>query len=101
MLVSSLEPCQISAGFRHSIALNQSGEIFVWSHNGLGQLGLGVSELIFTPVKLTNILKMKQIIASHDYSLAVDVDGNLWGWGENKYGQLSPDKSLIANPLPI
>jgi alpha-tubulin suppressor-like RCC1 family protein len=52
----------ISAGFRHSLALDNDGNIWVWGNNIAGQLGTGDR-------------------ADHRFSLATLADEKVYGWG--------------------
>jgi alpha-tubulin suppressor-like RCC1 family protein len=42
----------IAAGFSHSLALTESGEVYAWGSNEHGQLGLGDTEDRLIPTKV-------------------------------------------------
>jgi alpha-tubulin suppressor-like RCC1 family protein len=43
---------QCSAGFGHTAALSENGELFMWGFNVYGQLGSGDKKSRFTPVRI-------------------------------------------------
>lgn len=92
---------QVSAGFRHSLALNKDGTVMAWGHNEFGEIG-GKREVKESPVpvKVEGIGDVQDLVAGYDYSLAIKKDGSLWGWGKNGYGLLDKDAVLI-NSIPI
>lgn len=83
---------QISAGFSHSLALTESGRVFSWGRNDLGQLGLGDS---FTDMysmedmpRLVESKKMagkkvKEVSAGKGVSAVLTEDGKIFHWGHN------------------
>lgn len=95
--VSGLENIvDVDAGFRHSLALNNEGEVFAWGHNKRGQVGQGELSLDIdkpTKVKFEDGVKIEKIFAGHDFSFAIDVEGKVYAWGDTLYGHLffSPD----------
>jgi alpha-tubulin suppressor-like RCC1 family protein len=89
----------ISAGWKHSLALDDSNNVWSFGFNNRGQNGVGDENPRTTPVKVldgdmntpTNYLE--NIIAvsagrSGEHSLAVDTSFKTWSWGRNDYGQL-------------
>jgi alpha-tubulin suppressor-like RCC1 family protein len=82
---------QVSAGFSHSLALTESGRVFSWGRNDLGQLGLGDS---FTDMysmedmpRLVESTKMRgkvvHVSAGKGVSAALREDGKIFHWGHN------------------
>jgi alpha-tubulin suppressor-like RCC1 family protein len=99
-------------------ALDDSGELWVWGNNGVGQLGVGTEKMnpcdftigidpgsggghdyissqdntYFSPYCLGDVaFAGKRIVdfAVGCYSMyALDEDGDLWSWGYNNFGQL-------------
>jgi len=45
----------IAAGGGYSLALTESGEVYAWGNNAIGQLGLGDREERLTPTKVTDL----------------------------------------------
>jgi alpha-tubulin suppressor-like RCC1 family protein len=85
---------QVSNGIYHSLALDDTGDVWSWGHNQYGELGNGDTNRGSrnTPQNIserfprgTEIIKVS---AGWDYSLAVDERGRVWSWGRNVNGQL-------------
>jgi alpha-tubulin suppressor-like RCC1 family protein len=78
---------QLSAGFRHVLALRSDGTVWAWGTNGYGQLGRSCTECTPRPVAgLTGVFT--QVLARGDTSFALRNDGTVWAWGYNGSGQL-------------
>ncbi len=84
----------IAGGFKHNLALTDTGTVFAWGLNDHGQLGTGNNTNSRTPVRVSGLPGPVTAIAacrsgdsSNSYSLAL-VDGNVYAWGSNKDGQL-------------
>ena len=86
---------QLIAGYRHSLALTNSGDLFSWGYGGNCGLLSNVLSFLNTPSPLghgsNNNFLMPELIkafnspvshaaAGKDFSLAV-VDGKVYGWG--------------------
>jgi len=97
----------ISAGWKHSLALDVNGFVWAWGWNEDGQLGDGSTDEIPNPVQVkggemgTDFLQDISAISagkSGEHSLAVDVNGLTYAWGRNNEGQLGdanyPNDSL-------
>ena len=93
----------VSAGFRHSMALDDKGQLWTWGHNYFGELGNGQhTELVFpTPSKVPGMNNITMIRAGHDYSLAVTKDKQLYGWGQASFGQLGQDEQRADKPQAL
>ena len=76
----------------HTLALDESGQVWAWGSNGQGQLGDGTTTTRFLPVAVDlgvlNGAKVESVVAGYAHSLALDGEGRLWAWGGNAYGQL-------------
>lgn len=85
---------EISAGYSHSLALDDSGEVWSWGSNISGELGNGESgknKNKNTPIRVSSDFggsKIIQISAGDSYSIALDDRGRVWAWGTNEYGEL-------------
>jgi alpha-tubulin suppressor-like RCC1 family protein len=90
----------ISAGFRHSLALDDNGNVWVWGHNQSGELGTGDMINRSTATRL-DISEVKTIYADHDYSVALKNDGSVWGWGNNDFNQLGVTDKIVQEPVKI
>lgn len=72
---------EISAGFRHSIALDSEGNVWVWGNNIAGQLGTGDRVDLRKPTKISLPSKAANITAGHRFSLATLENDKVYGWG--------------------
>jgi len=89
---------KVSAGAKHSLALNNQGLLFGWGFT----LGLGVGSILtnyLTPtlIDTSNIGSIKYIFAGNDYSFIINSNNELYSCGNNNYGCLghSPDKDNV------
>ena len=82
----------ISAGFRHTCALNSAGAAFCWGNNEYGQLGTGVvggpGSFSDAPVAVQTALRFQSISAGGDHTCGVTTTGAAACWGSNAFGQL-------------
>jgi len=79
---------QVSAGKRHTLAIDREGNLWAWGSNGVGQLGDGTRTDRLSPVKIRDMDNVAQVSAGYFHTLAIKTDGSLWAWGSNEYGQL-------------
>ncbi|MBQ8379459.1 MAG: hypothetical protein IJX34_01430 [Clostridia bacterium] len=98
---------KISAGYNHSVAIDEEGKVWSWGSNSSLQLGTGYenySKRISsnTPVcvggynnKIGNV-KIVDIVAGYAHTLALDSDGNLWAWGYNENGEIGITKEQLG-----
>lgn len=91
----------IAAGGLHSLAIDNSGSLYTWGHNGFGQLGIGTISEDSVPVKVplpNGVASWVTIAAGAFHSLAISRDNNtnfsLYTWGWNAYGQLGIDNTI-------
>lgn len=94
LLVESLEEIFISfvsCGWAHTCAIGSSGELFTWGLGENGNLGIGISESQYSPVKLKfpdpNI-SVKYVSCGRKHSAIVDRLGRIYAWGNGEVGQL-------------
>ena len=90
---------QIAAGFHHSLAINDAGELYSWGSNANGSTGLGLSAgNTLVPTRVGAESDWVQIAAGQDFwygsynnvanqSLAINSKGELYSWGSNANGR--------------
>ena len=88
-----LKATQISAGYEHSLAIDQDGNIWAWGNNDSRQLAdaFGTSSVprqVKYPQNRGKGVQAVQVSSGYRHSSAIDTDGNVWAWGGNDYGQL-------------
>nr|GEV34951.1 ultraviolet-B receptor UVR8 isoform X1 [Tanacetum cinerariifolium] len=83
---------KISAGYYHSSAITESGELYMWGKSSSGQLGLGrkVAKVIPVPskVEFLNGVPIKMAALGSDHSIAVTETGEVLSWGGGESGRL-------------
>jgi alpha-tubulin suppressor-like RCC1 family protein len=91
--------------WHHTVAVLESGELWVWGNNAKWQLGLSDTDHRKAPIGLLLIQSQKEqpkvlhAAAGSAHSAAVIEGGNLYTWGENLYGELGTgDTHPIAWP---
>ncbi|KAL9646320.1 hypothetical protein ABK040_014473 [Willaertia magna] len=73
----------------HFLALTNSGKLYAWGKNNVGQLGDGsLTDKLETPIVLQSAEGIKLIIAGNEHSFYVTNNNNVYGWGSNQHGQL-------------
>ncbi|MFT9116351.1 MAG: IPT/TIG domain-containing protein [Sporolactobacillus sp.] len=95
----------IAAGYYHSVALDNSGNVYTWGNNTYGQLGNDTNTNSSVPVAVYNagVLSGKivtSLSAGQNYTLALDSNGQVYAWGDNNDGQLG-DGTTINELEPI
>jgi alpha-tubulin suppressor-like RCC1 family protein len=89
----------IAAGTDFSLALDNSGTVWVWGRNDLGQLGDNGSADQYAPEKVTatGFSGIGKIAAGASHAIAVTADGSgVWTWGYNNHGQLGIGTTGLA-----
>ncbi|GAX82196.1 hypothetical protein CEUSTIGMA_g9624.t1 [Chlamydomonas eustigma] len=105
-VLKDLNVLKIAAGYRHSLALSLTGEVYGWGDNKVGQLGVALQSFedsspsaplqnCFAIPVLVQGLPPCALISASEISAAVSVSGRLYIWGYDIY--LNP-QSLPTNP---
>lgn len=115
---------QVSRGSYHVLALDDTGHVWAWGRNNVGQLGRGtkgsttpplVPMYECTPAEVVNadgtkLSNVASIAATWNSSFAIKTDGTVYGWGNNYIGTgngnsslgLGPnDTTAKVNPVPV
>lgn len=94
---------QIACGDKHSLALSDGGDIYVWGYNYYGQLGLGKEAGTTEPkprvIQSLGGIPISLIACGGNHSFALSKSGAVFGWGKNTSGQLGLN-DLISKPNP-
>lgn len=103
-VMSSKNIISISAGCRHSLALDSSGAVYVWGQNNYAQIGNGEIGLYSPPTQVKGELDGKKIVfikGRFNHSLALDFEGRVYSWGQNDSGQLGHTQENLITPTQI
>jgi len=76
---------EVHAGWTHSAALTNNGEIYIWGRNAYGQLGSQKGDT-GKPEKLAQLKDIQQLSLGSEHNLALSKDGKLFCWGWNEHG---------------
>jgi alpha-tubulin suppressor-like RCC1 family protein len=93
----------VSSGMLHSVALDMSGNIWVWGslfQQTPPSVAYVVVPIATTPTKITSGTVFKQVSTGVNHIVAIDVSNNLWVSGKNDKGQLgtgNTDEIQILN----
>jgi alpha-tubulin suppressor-like RCC1 family protein len=80
---------QITAGFGHTCALDEAGEVFCWGLNDNMQLGDGTTNDSSSPLQPGGVGKdILAIYAGSGHNCLLTKNGRVRCWGENWFGQL-------------
>jgi alpha-tubulin suppressor-like RCC1 family protein len=74
-------------------AIKTDGTLWTWGSNGSGQLGIGTTTNVSSPVQVGTLTNWQSIsiggtAAGGGCMAAIKTDGTLWTWGYNATGQL-------------
>jgi len=93
--------CQISAGYRHSLAVRTNGTAWAWGINTTGSLGNNCTIDRNSPVSVVGgFTDWCQVSAGQFHSLGLRTNCTAWVWGYNGQGRLGDD-STIARSSPV
>lgn len=92
-----------SAGERHSLALNEFGQVFAWGRGREGQLGLGdvagVTSAVPSPRCVSGALAgqlVTKVSCGESHSLALTLSGDVFMWGLLPVAKVVDDETVMA-----
>jgi alpha-tubulin suppressor-like RCC1 family protein len=91
----------VSGGIRFSLALLNTGRVFAWGVNNVGQLGDGSTTNRTTPVQVKGLSHVKAISAGGFSSLALLDTGKVMAWGDDQVGQLGDGVIQTDSTVPV
>ena len=92
---------QVSAGYRHTMAIKTDGTLWLWGQNTNGQLGDSTITSNSSPVQtIAGGTNWKQVACGYRSIAAIKTDGTLWTWGYNFNGGLG-DSTITHRSSPI
>ncbi|XP_063001245.1 protein RCC2 [Elgaria multicarinata webbii] len=94
-----------ACGRNHTLALTESGSVFAFGENKMGQLGLGnQTDAVPSPTQIMyNGQPITKMACGAEFSMVMDCKGNLYSFGCPEYGQLghNSDGKFIARAQRI
>eukprot|EP01025_Chloroclados_australasicus_P010865 TRINITY_DN1459_c0_g1_i1.p1 TRINITY_DN1459_c0_g1~~TRINITY_DN1459_c0_g1_i1.p1 ORF type:complete len:472 (-),score=19.34 TRINITY_DN1459_c0_g1_i1:2164-3465(-) len=80
----------MSAGWRNSVAVDVTGQLFAWGWNKFGQLGLGHCTDCIVPNQVIALAgqQVRLISCGWRHTMAVTTNDDFYVWGRGSYGRL-------------
>ena len=93
---------QVSAGWKHTLALKSNGTVWAWGQNDNGEVGNGIKSTIGVtlPIQVSGLTNMTAVSGGDCHSIALKSDGTVWAWGCNDRGQLG-DGTWVDKSTPV
>jgi alpha-tubulin suppressor-like RCC1 family protein len=93
----------VEAGFGHTCALEDTGDVVCWGRNDLGQVGVGFTAPVTGPTLVADPGEVAQVATGYRHSCAA-ARGKIYCWGDGNSGQLgnlSFEMKLLPTPVLI
>nr|XP_060611660.1 probable E3 ubiquitin-protein ligase HERC1 isoform X2 [Anolis sagrei ordinatus] len=93
----------VSAGYRHSAAVTEDGELYTWGEGDFGRLGHGDSNSRNIPTLVKDISNVGEVSCGSSHSIALSKDGRtVWSFGGGDNGKLGHgDTNRVYKPKVI
>jgi alpha-tubulin suppressor-like RCC1 family protein len=93
---------QVSAGWKHTVALKSDGTVWAWGRNDRGEVGNGITTTkgITMPAQVGGLSNMIAVSGGDCHTAALKSDGTVWTWGCNERGELG-DGTWIDKSTPV
>uniref|UniRef100_A0AAR2M095 HECT-type E3 ubiquitin transferase n=1 Tax=Pygocentrus nattereri TaxID=42514 RepID=A0AAR2M095_PYGNA len=93
----------VSAGYRHSAAVTNDGELYTWGEGDFGRLGHSDSHSRNVPTLVKDISGVGQAACGSSHTIAVALDGRIvWSFGGGDNGKLGHgDTNRVYRPKVI
>jgi alpha-tubulin suppressor-like RCC1 family protein len=100
---SNLKVQQVSTGFGHTCVLDQTGDVYCWGNNEVGQIGIGSTQSpIAEARKLSQFTNARMVSAGGAHNCVIDRNQDLYCWGQNGNGKIGSGNQEQANsPLKV
>ncbi len=74
---------QVSAGWKHAVAVKTDGTVWAWGGNTNGEVGDNTTTDAFNPVQVAGLANVIAVSGGDCHSSALKADGTVWTWGCN------------------
>ncbi|XP_028822113.1 probable E3 ubiquitin-protein ligase HERC1 [Denticeps clupeoides] len=90
----------VSAGYRHSAAVCEDGELYTWGEGDFGRLGHGDSNSRNIPTVVKDISNVGEVSCGSSHTIALSKDGRtVWSFGGGDNGKLGHgDTNRVYKP---
>ncbi|NWX94586.1 RCC2 protein, partial [Nothoprocta pentlandii] len=94
---------QAACGRNHTLALTESGSVFAFGENKMGQLGLGnQTDAVPSPTQIMyNGQPITKLACGAEFSMIMDCKGNLYSFGCPEYGQLGTSRGREGEQVRV
>jgi len=93
----------VAAGYRHSLAVTNTGELYSWGVGFNGRLGTNDTITRSSPVTVVGgITNWSSVAAGGRHSLGITDTGLLYAWGSNGFGRMGTgDETSRNSPVTV
>ncbi|XP_028981614.2 probable E3 ubiquitin-protein ligase HERC1 isoform X4 [Esox lucius] len=93
----------VSAGYRHSAAVSEDGELYTWGEGDFGRLGHGDSNSRNIPTLVKDISNVGDVSCGSSHTIALSKDGRtVWSFGGGDNGKLGHgDTNRVYKPKVV
>ncbi|XP_061671695.1 probable E3 ubiquitin-protein ligase HERC1 isoform X2 [Syngnathoides biaculeatus] len=93
----------VSAGYRHSAAVCEDGEVYTWGEGDFGRLGHGDSNSRNIPSLVKDISNVGEVSCGSSHTIALSKDGRtVWSFGGGDNGKLGHgDTNRVYKPKVV
>ncbi|XP_037835872.1 probable E3 ubiquitin-protein ligase HERC1 isoform X2 [Kryptolebias marmoratus] len=93
----------VSAGYRHSSAVSEDGELYTWGEGDFGRLGHGDSNSRNIPTLVKDISNVGEVSCGSSHTIALSKDGRtVWSFGGGDNGKLGHgDTNRVYKPKVV
>nr|XP_057932864.1 probable E3 ubiquitin-protein ligase HERC1 isoform X2 [Doryrhamphus excisus] len=93
----------VAAGYRHSAAVSEEGELYTWGEGDFGRLGHGDSNSRNIPTLVKDISNVGEVSCGSSHSIALSKDGRtVWSFGGGDNGKLGHgDTNRVYKPKVV
>ncbi|KAM6980533.1 putative E3 ubiquitin-protein ligase HERC1 [Aplochiton taeniatus] len=93
----------VSAGYRHSSAVTEDGELYTWGEGDFGRLGHGDSNSRNIPTLVKDISNVGEVSCGSSHTVALSKDGRtVWSFGGGDNGKLGHgDTNRVYKPKVV
>ncbi len=103
VMVSGLtNVAQVSAGWKHTVALKSDGTVWAWGRNDRGEVGNGITTTkgMTVPVQVGGLSNVIAVSGGDCHTAALKANDTVWTWGWNINGQLGDNTTTDRN-IPV
>lgn len=104
VVVSGLDDVNIvdvEAGYYHSLALTDTGDVYAWGRNQAAQLARADLQSRGVPTLISALANVVSISGGLSHSVAALDDGTVWAWGDNSQRQIGDDSGAFMRRTPV